>query len=98
MIFFKLKKNISQIKFFDIAANLADKTFSGYYYDKKCHEKDVDDVIQRSLDMGCDKLLIVGGYLEDSEDSYELCKKSDDFYCTVGVHPCRANVNLFICF
>ena len=36
-------------------------------------------------------MLIVGGYYEDIKKSYEICKDDKDLYCTVGVHPCRAN-------
>ncbi len=88
----------SRLKFFDIAANLADKSFSGFYYEKKWHDSDVDEVIKRAENDGCDRLLIVGGYLEDSEESFELCKKSEKFFCTVGVHPCRAKVKKRIRF
>lgn len=80
-----------KIRFFDIAANLADRQFYGEYYDKKFHECDVDHVIQRAQAVGCDRLLVVGGYLEDSKDSYGICQKSEKFYCTVGVHPCRVD-------
>ena len=79
------------LRMFDIAANLADETFQGIYYDKKVHEADVDSVIQRAASVGCDRLLIVGGYIEDAIRSHEIASKSSKFYCTVGVHPCRAN-------
>lgn len=78
-------------RMFDIAANLADPSFKGIYYDKKCHEEDIDEVIKRADSVGCDGLLIVGGYIKDSIDSYHISLKSKNFYCTVGVHPCRAN-------
>ena len=78
-----------KFRFFDIAANLADSQFSGEYHGKKVHESDIDDVLQRAKDIGCDKLLIVGGYLEDSKNSFELSKRDNNYYCTVGVHPCR---------
>jgi Tat protein secretion system quality control protein TatD with DNase activity len=39
-------------------------------------------------------MLIVGGYLEDSKISYEICKKDNNLYSTVGIHPCRANVKI----
>ena len=38
----------SKYKMFDIAANLADASFKGEYYDKKWHENDVDEVIKRA--------------------------------------------------
>lgn len=36
-------------------------------------------------------MLIVGGYIEDTLESVEICKRSELFKTTVGVHPCRAN-------
>lgn len=29
-------------------------------------------------------------FVEDAKKSYELSKRGDGFYCTIGVHPCRA--------
>jgi TatD DNase family protein len=49
----------------------------------------VDDVIKRSEEIGCDRLLFSAGNLQDSKVSFELSKKSPKFFCTVGVHPCR---------
>ena len=37
------------------------------------------------------KFLFASGYLHDAEDSYNLSLKSEDFYATIGIHPCRAN-------
>ena len=34
--------------------------------------------------------MFAAGYIEDAQDSYNLSLKSDDFYATIGVHPCRA--------
>lgn len=82
---------VTPIRMFDIAANLADDTFDGVYYDKKVHENDVASVIQRAASVGCDRLLIVGGYIEDAKKSYNIASASDKLYSTVGVHPCRAN-------
>lgn len=78
----------NNLRFFDIAANLCDDQFKGIYYDKKHHESDIDDVIERAHSVGCDRFLFVGGKIEDSEHSYELAKKDPNYYCTVGVHPC----------
>jgi TatD DNase family protein len=36
------------------------------------------------------KFLFSAGYIKDALHSYELSLKSTDFYCTIGVHPCRA--------
>lgn len=79
---------ITKYRFFDIAANLCDEQFSGIYYEKQCHPNDTDDVIQRALDVGCEKLLFAAGNLKDIEKSYELSRKSSNYFTTVGVHPC----------
>ncbi len=55
------------------------------------HENDVKCVIQRALEVGCDRLLIVSGCLEECEDAYQISKLSDKYACTVGVHPCRVD-------
>ncbi len=39
---------------------------------------------------GVTKLLFAAGYIEDAKISYSLSLKSNDFYATVGIHPCRA--------
>ena len=36
------------LRFFDIAANLSDDQFDGTYHDKKYHDCDIEEVIQRS--------------------------------------------------
>ncbi|EGR28126.1 hypothetical protein IMG5_183120 [Ichthyophthirius multifiliis] len=79
-----------KFQFFDIAANLADESFQGIYYNKKIHESDIESVIQRATSVGCEHLLIVGGNIQDSINSFQIAQKSPNFYCTVGVHPCRA--------
>jgi hypothetical protein len=50
------------------------------------------------LFIGCDRLLIASGYIQDAILSYEICKRSEKYYVikyiiktTAGVHPCRAN-------
>ena len=69
---------------------MSDDRYKGVYYGGKLHEPDFDIVIKRANDYGVRKFLFAAGYLHDAEDSYSLAMKSEDFYCTVGVHPCRA--------
>ena len=80
------------VRLFDIAANLADGQFKGKYFGKKYHDSDFDEVIERCNENGVDKLLIVGGYIEDTLECEELIKESETYWTTVGVHPCRATV------
>lgn len=78
------------MKLFDIAANLSDDRYKGIYYHSKVHEPDFDLVIKRAHKYGIKKFLFAAGYIHDALDSYNLSLKSEEFYCTVGVHPCRA--------
>ena len=75
---------------FDVAANLSDDRYKGIYYGHKVHEPDFDLVIKRANGYGVRKFLLAGGYIHDALDSYQLSLKSEDFYSTIGVHPCRA--------
>jgi TatD DNase family protein len=82
---------LSNYKLFDIAANLCDEKFKGIYNGKKYHEDDTDDVIDRARKYSVTKMLFASGCVEDVHDSYVLAQKSEDFYTTIGVHPCRAS-------
>ena len=53
------------------------------------HPGDLDDVLQRSEDVGCDRLLITSTSMKDAKSCFDIAKKSDKYYCTVGVHPTR---------
>ena len=39
---------------------------------------------------GVRKFLLAAGYREDARISYEMSLKSEHFYSTIGIHPCRA--------
>ena len=82
----------SRIRLFDIAANLSDKSYQGTYNKKTHHKGDVLEVISRAKLYGVEKFLLAGGNLKQSEKAFATSKLSDDCFCTVGVHPCLANV------
>lgn len=77
--------------FYDIAANLSDLQFKGIYNGKQKHPEDLDKIFKRSNDFGVTHLLIASGNIPDLEASFELCKRSENYFTTAGVHPCRAN-------
>lgn len=78
------------VSLFDIAANLSDDRFFGKYYGKQQHVADFEKVIERANLFGVKKFLFAAGYIEDAQTSIELASKSENFYATIGVHPCRA--------
>ena len=91
-----MDKNASQeqspkYNFFDIAANLCDEQYQGIYHNHKYHEDDTDEVINRALSMGVNKMLFSAGCASDTVTSYNLSLKSENFYITCGIHPCRAS-------
>ena len=69
---------------------MSDDRFFGKYYGKQCHEPDFDKCIERAKMFGVHKFLFAAGYIEDAQISLDLSKRSDNFYATIGIHPCRA--------
>lgn len=47
-------------------------------------------MIKRANTFGVQKFLFAAGYIEDAKVSLEMSKRSEHFYATVGIHPCRA--------
>ncbi|CAI2373901.1 unnamed protein product [Moneuplotes crassus] len=84
------KKVDHDLRMFDIAANLSDESFQGIYHGKKAHEPDFEVVMNRARQYGVEKFLFSAGYIEDAVKSYDLATKSEDYFMTIGVHPCRA--------
>ncbi|KAI5291390.1 hypothetical protein KEM52_000185 [Ascosphaera acerosa] len=80
-----------KLRYADVAINLGDPVFRGEYHGKKAHESDLEDIIQRAVDVGCEKLMITGSALEESREIVELAKAHPGVcYATIGVHPCAA--------
>lgn len=77
-------------RLFDIAANLCDEKFKGIYHNKQCHPDDTEYVLQRAKEYNVTKMLFSAGSINDAHDSWNLSQKSNDYYITVGIHPCRA--------
>ena len=87
----KIDKKIPYKRLFDIAANLCDEKFQGIYNVKQYHKDDTDVVLKRAKDWNVNKLLFASGHIPDAHLSYELSLKSDNYYITVGTHPCWAS-------
>ena len=60
-------------------------THSHIYYDKYSH--DFDDVIDRAVNSGVEKIICIGTDLESSIQSLEISNKYKNIYCTIGYHP-----------
>ena len=58
-----------------IGINLGDPVFRGIYHEKKVHDDDEADIIQRAVEVGCVKFMVTGSDLEASKKAVELAKK-----------------------
>ncbi|QDS76650.1 hypothetical protein FKW77_008180 [Venturia effusa] len=81
----------SKLRYIDIGINLTDPVFHGVYHGKNAHESDFEDILQRAKDIGCQKFMITGSDLKESEHAIKLASEHPGVcYATVGVHPCSA--------
>jgi TatD DNase family protein len=81
----------SVLKCIDIGANLTDPMFRGIYHGVSKHRDDFQDILQRSWDIGIDKIIVTGGSLEDCKNAVSLASSHDRLFCTVGCHPTRCS-------
>ncbi|PNS14013.1 hypothetical protein CAC42_6526 [Sphaceloma murrayae] len=82
----------TSLKYADIGINLSDPIYRGVHHGKKAHDDDLSYVIERAVRSGCQKLMITGSDLKESEKAIGIAKDFPGLcYATVGVHPCSAN-------
>ena len=62
-----------------IGINLSDAMFQGHYHGKQAHESDLDDVIQRAKDVGCEKFMVTGSDLEESQTAIQIARDYREF-------------------
>lgn len=65
--------------------------------DTHCHlyfrqyQNDLDEVIQRAIDAGVERILVPGVDLETSREAIRLAEEYQNIFCAVGIHPNSAN-------
>ncbi|ERF75596.1 hypothetical protein EPUS_04576 [Endocarpon pusillum Z07020] len=80
-----------RLRYADIGINLGDPVFRGVYHGKPAHDDDLRDVIQRALEVGCEKMMVTGSDLKESAHAIQLTEEFPGIcYATVGVHPCSS--------
>ncbi|KAK2763994.1 hypothetical protein FQN54_009613 [Arachnomyces sp. PD_36] len=81
----------SPLRYIDIGVNLSDPVFRGEYHGRKVHDDDLDDIIQRAVEAGCQKFMVTGSDLAESQNAIKIAQDYPGrCYATVGVHPCQA--------
>ena len=61
--------------FYQVGINLGDPIFRGVYHGKQAHDDDLNQVVQRALDVGCTKLMVTGSDLKESAHAIEIAKQ-----------------------
>ncbi|KZF25789.1 deoxyribonuclease tatD [Xylona heveae TC161] len=80
-----------KLRYVDIGINLGDPIFRGVYHEKQAHDDDFHDVVQRAVEAGCEKMMVTGSDLKESEHAVQIAVENPGLcYATVGVHPCSA--------
>lgn len=49
--------------------------FRGIYHGKRAHDDDLQEVVQRALEVGCQKMMVTGSDLKESVHAIELAEK-----------------------
>ena len=58
-----------------MGVNLSDPVFRGIYHGKRAHDDDLEQVVQRALDVGCQKMMVTGSSLVESQHAVDLAKQ-----------------------
>ncbi|KAB2064349.1 hypothetical protein ES319_A09G012900v1 [Gossypium barbadense] len=88
-IFTGIRFNFSVPKYTDIAVNFTDGMFKGIYNGKQHHVSDIATVLSRAWNAGVDRIIVMGGSLEESKEALAIAETDGRLFCTVGVHPTR---------
>lgn len=92
---------MTEVAYFDAAANLTDDMYLGVYNGKKYHDPDISHVLERAAGEGIREILVTAGSLEQSRAAINLVNETrrgqlsqsrsgwPKLYATVGVHPTR---------
>ncbi|KAI0427990.1 TatD family hydrolase [Xylaria sp. FL1042] len=85
--------SIYKPRYIDIGINLADPIFRGVYHGKERHPDDLQAVVSRAQEVGCQKLIVTGSDFTSSRHALEIAKEYPGIvYTTAGIHPCSSAI------
>ncbi|KAI1813045.1 hypothetical protein GGS20DRAFT_577896 [Poronia punctata] len=80
-------------RYIDIGINLADPIYRGVYRGKTKHQDDLQAVVSRAKEVGCEKLIVTGSDMTSSKHALEIAKEYPGIvYTTAGIHPCSSAI------
>lgn len=65
--------------FLDIGANLTDSMFQGVYGRSQKHEADLNHVLDRSWDIGMEKIILTVGTVGEAEHALDIARMDGKF-------------------
>ncbi|KAL5338685.1 hypothetical protein BJX70DRAFT_191217 [Aspergillus crustosus] len=79
------------IRYADVAVTFTADQFQGIYRGKKYHESDIQQVLQRAKEYGCEKVMLTTMSLPLAHENLKLVRQFPDMCTmTLGVHPYHA--------
>ncbi|KAI0205609.1 TatD family hydrolase [Astrocystis sublimbata] len=80
-------------RYVDIGINLADPIFRGVYGRKERHPDDLQAVVSRAQQVGCQKLIVTGSDFASSKSALGIAQEYPGIvYTTAGIHPCSSSI------
>ena len=65
--------------------------YRGWYRRESTHPPDGDLVFERAKAYGVKKVVITSNTLNDSQYTYRMSTRSEDYYTSIGVNPMHCN-------
>ncbi|KAI2611622.1 uncharacterized protein GGS25DRAFT_519932 [Hypoxylon fragiforme] len=80
-------------RYIDIGINLADPIYRGEYHGTQRHPDDLEDVVSRAQEVGCQRLIVTGSDFKSSRTALEVAEEfPGTVYTTAGIHPCSSAI------
>ncbi|KAJ5242154.1 uncharacterized protein N7469_000481 [Penicillium citrinum] len=81
------------MRYFDVAVTFTADQFRGIYRGKQYHEPDFGEVLKRTKEYGCEKVMLTTMSLEGAKQNLQIVRQFSEVFplkMTIGVHPYHA--------